>query len=240
MPRHRSGLRLGHDRAPRTPWHDTVIYEVHVRGMTMRHPQVPPALRGTYAGLATAPVIDHLKRLGVTAVELMPVHAFLDDRHLLRAGTAQLLGLQHHRFLRARAALHRQRPGREFKTMVKTPARRRHRGHPRRRLQPHRRRQRARPDPVVPRHRQAAYYRLGRTNRATTWTSPAPATRSICTPARAADDHGLACATGCSEMHVDGFRFDLGLRARRANSRLRPAAASSTPSPRTRCSRRSS
>jgi isoamylase len=58
----------GDDRAPRTPWHDTVIYEAHVRGMTMRHPQVPPALRGTYAGLATAPVIDHLKRLGITAV----------------------------------------------------------------------------------------------------------------------------------------------------------------------------
>ncbi len=54
----------GDDRAPRTPWHDTVIYEAHVRGMTMRHPQVPPALRGTYAGLATPPVIDHLKRLG--------------------------------------------------------------------------------------------------------------------------------------------------------------------------------
>ena len=70
------------------PWHDTVIYEAHVRGLTMRHPDVPPHLRGTYAGLATAPVIDHLVRLGVTAIELMPVHAFVDDRLLLERGCA--------------------------------------------------------------------------------------------------------------------------------------------------------
>ena len=82
-----------------------VIYELHVRGFTMQHPDVPPALRGTYAGLATAPVIDYLQRLGVTTVELMPVHAFVDDRRLVRAGTAQLLGLQHDRLLRARSAL---------------------------------------------------------------------------------------------------------------------------------------
>ena len=71
----------------------------------MRHPEVPPQLRGTYAGLATAPVIEHLLRLGITTVELMPVHAFVDDRTLLEQGTAQLLGLQHHRLLRAGAAL---------------------------------------------------------------------------------------------------------------------------------------
>lgn len=73
----------GDDRPPRVPWHDTVIYELHVRGFTMRHPGVPPALRGTYAALATPAVIDYLQRLGVTAVELMPVHAFNDDRHLV-------------------------------------------------------------------------------------------------------------------------------------------------------------
>jgi isoamylase len=71
------------DRPPRTPWHDTVIYELHVQGFTQRHQQIPPHLRGTYAGLVTDPAIEHLKRLGVTAVELMPVHAFVDDRHLL-------------------------------------------------------------------------------------------------------------------------------------------------------------
>lgn len=76
----------GDDRPPNIPWHKTVIYEMHVKGFTMRHPGVPEALRGTYAGLSTGVVIDYLKRLGVTAVELMPVHAFLDDRHLVERG----------------------------------------------------------------------------------------------------------------------------------------------------------
>ncbi len=82
----------GDDRPPRVPWHDTVIYEAHVRGMTMRHPEVPPQLRGTYAGLATAPVIEHLQRLGITTLELMPVHAFFDDRHLLEKGLRNYWG----------------------------------------------------------------------------------------------------------------------------------------------------
>src|SRR5581483_3648615 len=76
----------GDDRPPRTPWHDTVIYEAHVRGLTLLHPAVPRHLRGTYAGLATAPVIEHLTRLGITAIELMPVHSFVDDHHLLSKG----------------------------------------------------------------------------------------------------------------------------------------------------------
>ena len=71
------------DQRPNIPWPDMVVYELHVRGFTMNHPDIPPPLRGTYAGLVTEPVIDHLKRLGITSVELMPVHAFLDDRHLL-------------------------------------------------------------------------------------------------------------------------------------------------------------
>lgn len=71
------------DQTPNIPWPDMVVYELHVRGFTMNHPDIPPPLRGTYAGLVTEPVIDHLKRLGITSVELMPVHAFLDDRHLL-------------------------------------------------------------------------------------------------------------------------------------------------------------
>ena len=70
----------------------TIIYEMHVRGFTIGHPEVPPQLRGTYAALATAPVIDHLKRLGITAVELMPVHAFIDDRHLLEKGLRNYWG----------------------------------------------------------------------------------------------------------------------------------------------------
>ncbi|WP_121012287.1 glycogen debranching protein GlgX [Saccharothrix australiensis] len=70
------------DRPPKTPYNETVIYEAHVRGLTMQHPEVPPRLRGTYAGLAHPAVIDHLKSLGVTAVELMPVHQFVTDHGL--------------------------------------------------------------------------------------------------------------------------------------------------------------
>ncbi|OFV90803.1 MAG: glycogen debranching enzyme GlgX [Acidobacteria bacterium RIFCSPLOWO2_12_FULL_65_11] len=74
------------DRPPATPWHETVIYEAHVRGLTRLHPDVPPALRGTYAGLAQPAVIAHLRRLGVTAIELMPVHHHTDERSLVERG----------------------------------------------------------------------------------------------------------------------------------------------------------
>jgi glycogen operon protein len=73
----------GDDRPPRTPWHKTLIYELHVKGYTKLHPEVPDKLRGTYAGLATEAAVQHLVSLGITAVELMPVHHFLKDRHLL-------------------------------------------------------------------------------------------------------------------------------------------------------------
>ena len=69
----------GEHRRPRTPWEDTVVYELHVGSYTARHPMVPPALRGTYPGLAHPAVVDHLVGLGVTAVELLPVHAFLTE-----------------------------------------------------------------------------------------------------------------------------------------------------------------
>ncbi|HTY55026.1 MAG TPA: glycogen debranching protein GlgX [Candidatus Binataceae bacterium] len=82
----------GEDRPPRTPWHESVIYELHVRGFTQRHPEIPPHLRGTYAGLATDPAIEHLKRLGITAVELMPVHTFIDDRRLVEKGLKNYWG----------------------------------------------------------------------------------------------------------------------------------------------------
>ena len=80
------------DRPPRTPWHKTIIYEAHVKGLTKLHPDVPPHLRGTYAGLASKPVIRHLKKLGVTAVELLPVHAFVNDRHLVDRGLTNYWG----------------------------------------------------------------------------------------------------------------------------------------------------
>ncbi|MEX2281817.1 MAG: glycogen debranching protein GlgX [Gemmatimonadota bacterium] len=82
----------GGDRGPRTPLHKTVIYEVHVKGFTMLHPDVPQNLRGTYAGLASPPMIDYLKTLGVTAVELLPVHDFLDDKFLLDQGLRNYWG----------------------------------------------------------------------------------------------------------------------------------------------------
>ena len=90
----------GDDRPPRTPWHKTLIYELHVKGFTQLHPDVPENLRGTYAGLASEPAIKHLTDLGVTAVELLPVHHHVDDRHLVEKGLQQLLGLQHARLLR--------------------------------------------------------------------------------------------------------------------------------------------
>ena len=76
----------GDDRAPGTPWAETVVYELHVKGFTARHPDVPPHLRGTYAGLAHPASLDHLRALGVTAVELLPVHHSVSEPHLLRRG----------------------------------------------------------------------------------------------------------------------------------------------------------
>jgi glycogen operon protein len=78
-----SAFTWGDDRAPRTPWHKTLIYELHVKGFTERMPGVPEKLRGTYAGLASEAVVRHLLELGVTAVELLPIHYHLDDRHLV-------------------------------------------------------------------------------------------------------------------------------------------------------------
>ncbi len=82
----------GDDRPPRTPWHRTLIYELHVKGFTKLHPQVPEPLRGTYLGLASAPVIEHLLSLGVTAVELMPVHHHTNEWHLEQRGLTNYWG----------------------------------------------------------------------------------------------------------------------------------------------------
>lgn len=80
------------DRRPKTPWADSVIYELHVRGFTREHPGIPEELRGTYAGLAHPAAIEHLTRLGVTAVELLPVHQFAHEDHLLRRGLKNYWG----------------------------------------------------------------------------------------------------------------------------------------------------
>ena len=82
----------GSDRPPRTPWQDTVIYELHVKGFSQLHPDIPAPLRGTYLGLASEPAIAHLKALGVTAVELMPVHQHADEWTLARRGLTNYWG----------------------------------------------------------------------------------------------------------------------------------------------------
>ena len=82
----------GHDRLPRTPYHETIIYEAHVKGMTQTHPGIPEELRGTYAGLGHPAIIEHLRSMNVTAIELMPVHQFLHDHRLLDLGLRNYWG----------------------------------------------------------------------------------------------------------------------------------------------------
>jgi isoamylase len=110
----------GDDRPPHTPWHETVIYELHVRGFTRRHPGVPERLRGTYAALATEPVIEHFKRLGITAAELMPVHTFVDDRPLVEKGLRNFWGYNSIGFFAPDFRYAATELNAEFKTMVKT------------------------------------------------------------------------------------------------------------------------
>ncbi len=108
------------DRPPRIPWQDTVIYEAHVKGFTRRHPEVPEQLRGTFAALATAPAIDHLKKLGTTAIELLPVHSFVDDKRLLQHGLRNYWGYNSIGYFAPELRYSASGTLGEFKTMVKT------------------------------------------------------------------------------------------------------------------------
>ncbi|HEX4220159.1 MAG TPA: glycogen debranching protein GlgX, partial [Acidimicrobiales bacterium] len=113
----------GDDRAPETPLNQTIIYECHVRGMTMCHTGVPEHLRGTYLGLASDPIIDHLVGLGVTAVELMPTHQFVADRHLVERGLTNYWGYNSIAFLAPHVGYATGGLGEqigEFKSMVRT------------------------------------------------------------------------------------------------------------------------
>ena len=112
------------DRPPRTPYHQTVIYEAHVRGLTMSHPGVPEEQRGTYLGLAHPAIIEHLHNLGATTIELMPVHQFIDDSHLVRQDLSNYWGYNtigyfapHNRYA---SSGQRGEQVQEFKTMVRT------------------------------------------------------------------------------------------------------------------------
>jgi len=113
----------GNDSLPQTPWQDTVIYETHVRGLTMQHPDVPEHQRGTYAGVGHPSVIAHLKALGVTTVELLPIHHFVSEVHLLRSGLTNYWGYNTLGFFAPHAkysssGAHGEQV-REFKQMVK-------------------------------------------------------------------------------------------------------------------------
>ncbi len=111
------------DRLPRRPYHETVIYEAHVRGLTVGHPGVPKELRGTYAGIAHPAVIDHLVGLGVTALELMPVHQFVHDHYLVERGLTNYWGYNTVGFLAPHNAYsstgQRGQQVQEFKSMVR-------------------------------------------------------------------------------------------------------------------------
>jgi isoamylase len=113
----------GDDRAPNTPLHDSIIYELHVKGFTKQHPRVPQPLRGTYAGLAYPSVVRYLQTLGVTAVELLPIHQFVDDRHLVEKGLHNYWGYNTLGYFAPHAPYSSAGDGgeqvREFKAMVK-------------------------------------------------------------------------------------------------------------------------
>ncbi|WP_236734119.1 glycogen debranching protein GlgX [Mycolicibacter kumamotonensis] len=112
------------DRPPKTPYNETIIYETHVKGMTQTHPGIPEELRGTYAGLAHPVIIDHLESLNVTAIELMPVHQFMHDDRLLKMGLRNYWGYNTFGFFAPHSQYAaNQQPGAavaEFKTMVRT------------------------------------------------------------------------------------------------------------------------
>ena len=113
----------GEDRRPETPWNRTVIYETHVKGFTKLHPSIPPEIRGTYLALAHDPVLEHLRSLGVTAVELMPVHQFVDDRVLVERGLSNYWGYNSIGFFAPHHGYATRTVGQqvyEFKSMVKT------------------------------------------------------------------------------------------------------------------------
>ncbi len=195
-----------------TPWTQTVIYEAHVTGLTMRHPGVPEHLRGTYAGLAHPASIEHLTRLGVTAVELLPVHHFITEDHVLAPRPDQLLGLQHPRLLRTARRVqlvgHPRPAGHGVQGDGPGAARRRHRGHPRRRLQPHGRGQRARADAELPGHRQRRL--LPACSHGRHYADYTGCGNTL----DASQPHVLQLIMDSlrywvTEMHVDGFRFDL-------------------------------
>jgi isoamylase len=204
----------GDDRHPHTAWHKTVIYEAHVKGLTARHPEVPPEHRGTYRGLSHPAVIEHLLSLGVTAIELMPVHHFVSERGVTDRGLTNAWGYNTISYFAPHTGYAiggtRGEPVQEFKRMVRElhavgievildvvynhTAEGDHGG----------------PAYVVPRHRQLA----------TTACAPTTGTKYLdftgCGNSLNMGNHPVCSSSSwirlrywVEEMHVDGFRFDL-------------------------------
>ena len=233
----------GDDRPPKTPSHRTLIYEMHVKGFTKLNDEIPEEFRGTYAGLSSEPAIRYLRELGVTAVELLPVHMHADDRTLLDKGCVNYWGYNTLSFfapepaIRGRKATGRSDP--RIQDDGPQPARRGHRSDSRRGLQPHRRRQPDGPDGLVPRHRQRQLLPpVARKIRATTWTSPAAATRSTCATRACCSSSWTACGTGSSRCTSTASASIWPARWPASCTKSTSWARSSTSSIRTRCSAR--
>ncbi|MCP5366172.1 MAG: glycogen debranching protein GlgX [Hyphomicrobiales bacterium] len=114
-----SSFNWREDNRPDVPWHHTMIYETHVRGMTMRHPRVPDDRRGTFSGLAQRPVIEHMKSLGINVVELLPVHPVADERHLTEKGLVNYWGYSPYTYFAPNPAYLESDQINEFRYMVR-------------------------------------------------------------------------------------------------------------------------
>lgn len=113
-----TGFTWGEDAAPYTPWDRTIVYEAHLRGFTMRHPEVAENLRGTFAGMSTSAVVDYLQGLGITALELLPIHAFVDERRLADRGLHNYWGYNSIGFFAPHPSYMAENDLGEFKTMA--------------------------------------------------------------------------------------------------------------------------
>ena len=144
----------GDDRPPAIPWRDTLIYELHVKGFTRLHPAVRADWRGKYLGLTVAPVIEHLKSIGVTAVELLPCQSFVSEQFLLDRRLSNYWGYNSVAWFSPASAICRERSRVRVQDHGEGAARRRYRGDSGRCVQSHRRRRRRRSAAVPERHRQ--------------------------------------------------------------------------------------
>ena len=201
----------GVDRPPRTPYHKTVIYEAHVKGLTMTNPRIPEELRGTYAGVAHPATIEYLQDLGITAIELMPVHQFVQDDTLQQKGLRNYWGYNTIGFFapqRVRQQHHRRAARAGVQGHGPRPARGGHRGHPRRGLQPHRRGQPPRPTLSFKGIDNRTYYRLVEDDKQHYMDYTGTGNLNVRTP-QSLQLIMDSLRYWVTEMHVDGFRFDL-------------------------------